>query len=469
MNYEIFREYDIRGIVGKEFTGDDALLIGKGIVTYLKSCKPDLKTMMIGRDGRNSSPAIFENIAKSALQAGIDVVDIGIVASPVFYFALHTTDVVDGVMITASHNPKDYNGFKICINQKNIHGPEIQKIKTIIVHNQFAPDAPKLGKVSNFDAITPYLNWTCEQFKHLKNSDLAIAFDCANAASAVVMPRLVKMMGWKNCITLYDDLDGNFPNHEADPTVAANMVLFANYLKNNPQFELGIGFDGDADRMAPIMNDGKPLAGDLLLTLFSKQVLATHPGATVVFDIKSSDILVSAIKKHGGKPVMAATGHSNIKKAIEKHHAVVAGELSCHFFFSDRAFGYDDGIYAAMRLIEIIIQEGRSLEKLIEQFPSKSSSPEYRIPCKEEEKGLIIEAARREFAQHKNFDINTIDGIRVQTSYGWGLLRQSNTQPMVSLRFEADNNEDLEHLKKDFHSVLTPFIDETLLDEHFAA
>jgi len=278
-----------------------------------------------------------------------------------------------------------------------------------------------------------------------------------------VIPKLIERMNWKNISLLFEEIDGTFPNHEADPTVPANMQEVIKQLKDNPELEIGIGFDGDCDRMCPIIKEGEIVAGDKLLSIYAKQVLQDNPGATVVFDIKSSQGLIDQLKKMGAKDIIAPSGHSLIKDAMLRNKALIAGELSCHFFFKHRYFGYDDGIYAMMRLFEILHQTDESLETLLRTFPPKVSSPEYRVKCKEEDKEKIVESVKNHFIKKTDAKAITIDGIRAQFEYGWGLARTSNTQPVISLRFESDTEEGLKKIKNEFANALLPYFEGSFL------
>ncbi|MCK4265092.1 phosphomannomutase/phosphoglucomutase [Candidatus Babeliales bacterium] len=466
MKYNIFREYDIRGIIGEELPIDDTYDLAQAIVTYYLKQNSNIKNILIGMDGRLHSPAIKENMTKAITDLGLNVIDIGVCTTPVLYFSLFNhPKSFTGFIITASHNPKDYNGIKICLDKKIVWGKQIQEIKKIVQEKNFYKYyEEKKGNIETYDATSEYIKWLLKAFSHLKNLEIAAIIDCGNGTAGTVVPRLVNEMGWKNIKFLYEEVDGAFPNHEADPTKSENMKDVFDHLKKDPKLELGIGFDGDCDRMSPVTKDCYLVPGDKLLAVFSKQVLKNHPAATVVFDIKSSSGLIEFLEKWNAKPIMAPSGHSKIKDIMQKQNALLAGELSCHFFFKDRYFGYDDGVYAMMRLFEILHETNKTLSELIAEFPQKFSTPEYRLTCKEENKHLIVDHVISHFANKKNIEILTIDGIRAQMSYGWGLVRASNTQPVISLRFESDTEEGLRKVKWDFTQALKLHLDVNFLE-----
>lgn len=464
MDYCIFREYDIRGIIDKELNLSETYDLGLAITTFLQKNNPGMHTVLIGRDGRIHSKVIFDNLAKAAIDLGFDAINLGTVPSPVTYFAVKYFNNPAAIMITASHNPKEYNGIKVW----GAFGAQIQEIKQILQTREFCKNnSNKIGSIKTFDVIEHYLQYMENHFTHLKNLPIKALVDCGNGAAGTVLPQLIQRMNWHGIKTLFEDVDGTFPNHEADPTDMENMETLSNKL-NSSDFDFGIGIDGDCDRMCPMTKSGKLIGGDKLLAIFSKTVLKQFPGAVIVFDIKSSCCLIESLIKDGGTPQISPSGHSIIKDAIKKYDAKLAGELSCHFFFNDRYFGYDDGIYAMIRLLEVITQTGKSLEELVESLPKKQNTPEIKIKCATEaDKVKIVNDVKNIFAAKKEVRSITIDGIRAQTTYGWGLLRASNTQPAICLRFESDSQEGLEMIKSDFYDALKPHFNETILKDKF--
>lgn len=464
MDYCIFREYDIRGVIDKELYLNETYDLGLAITTFLQKNNPSMHTILIGRDGRTHSKLIFDNLAKAANDLGFDVIDLGTVPSPVTYFAVKYFNNPAAVMITASHNPKEYNGIKVW----GAFGAQIQEIKNILQSKKFyINNSNRSGSIKTFDIIEQYLRYLENHFTHLKNLPIKALVDCGNGVAGTVVPQLIKRMNWTGVKTLFEQVDGTFPNHESDPTDIENMSALSNKL-NNSDFELGVGLDGDCDRMCPMTKSGNLVSGDKLLAIFAKTVLKQFPGAIIVFDIKSSCCLIESLIKDGGTPQISPSGHSIIKDTIKKYNAKLAGELSCHFFFNDRYFGYDDGIYAMIRLFEVIKQTGKNLEELIDGLPKKQNTPEIKIKCATEaDKTKIVADVKNIFAAKKDVRSITIDGIRAQTSYGWGLLRASNTQPAICLRFESDSKEGLEMIKNDFYNALKPHFNEIILKDKF--
>ena len=467
MDFSIFREYDIRGIVGTHFNPEETYDLGRALVTYFLEKNPKTTTITIGMDGRISSPAIKSFLSKAFTDNGFDVLDLGLCTTPAFYFSLHTQDSKTGIMITASHNPKDHNGIKVCLNTESVSGEELKKIGKYLRLRQFyAPTTNKKGTVHTLDIITHYVAYLADAFSHLKQMDFAAVFDCGNAAGGAVMPALIKAMEWQNVIVLHETIDGTFPNHEADPTELENMQDVKKLLTEKRYLEVGIGLDGDADRMSPMTPSGKLIPGDQILALFSSFVLKEHPKSTIVCDIKCSSTLEQIVTENSGKLLMVPSGHTTIKETMKREPtALLAGELSCHFFFKDRYFGFDDGIYAALRLIEILEMSTTSFDDLINRLPQKIATPEIRFACKEEQKKEIIKHVTAVFAACSDAKLITIDGVRAHLPYGWGLLRASNTQALVSLRFEADTQENLQLVKQDFYTALKAYFTEQELKE----
>lgn len=459
MQPTIFREYDIRGIVGSELLIEDCYKLAKAIVTYLHRKHPESKHFIVGRDGRLHSPAIHAEVVRAITHLGFNVIDVGVCPTPLVYFATHYLQVPTALMISASHNPGEYNGIKIW----GVAGEQIAAIKQLFYNGDLLPAVEQHGKHELHDAKTAYLDYLEGQFAHLKHKPIRALIDCGNGAGGTVMPELLERMQWPHVKLLFAEVDGTFPNHEPDPTVAEHMHALANELQAN-NYAVGLGLDGDCDRMNPMTSDGTLVSGDHLLALFAMEVLQNHPGAAVVCDIKSSGSLIDVLHKAGGKACVAPSGHSLIKKAMKDNQALLAGELSCHFFFHDRYFGFDDGIYAGLRLLELLDRTGKTLQELLSMIPHKVSSPEIRIACTSDgQKQVIVSAIKDVFTQRTDLELITIDGIRAHMSYGWGLLRASNTQPVISLRFEADDAAGLTRVKNDFYTLLLPYFDEALL------
>ncbi len=459
----VFREYDIRGKVGSELNIDEVYDVIRALAFYFVKEEPTTKTIAVGMDGRIHSPAIKEQVCKALRDSGLDVIFIGMCTSPALYFALHTLPVDAGIMVTASHNPKEYNGLKICLAKESVWGVQIKEIRDLFKAKARITSSTA-GKLIEHPIVDEYVNWLVQHFTHLRGMELSAIVDCGNGAAGTVLPKLVKEMDWQHVQLLYADVDGTYPHHEADPIVEKNMYDVKQLLAKT-DIQVGIGLDGDGDRMAPMTKQGYLVPGDRLLALFSKSVLENYPGATIVFDIKSSAGLIELLEKWGAIPQMSSTGHAIIKEQMKKYGAVLGGELSCHFCFHDRYFGYDDGIYAMLRLFELLIESGKSLQELLTVFPHKVSTPEIRINCPEEQMSTIIAQVKKVFSARSDTKIITIDGVRATMDYGWGIVRRSNTQPVLCLRFESDTQQGLQRVKQDFFEVLAPYFDVSLLRE----
>jgi len=437
MNPEIFREYDIRGIAGKDISEEDVVLIGKAVGTYLM--EKGKKMLSVGRDCRTTSPAYSEKLIEGLLSTGCDITDIGICPTPVFYFSIQHFATQGGVMVTASHNPPEYNGFKLCIDLDSIHGEEIQVVRSLIEKGVFATGN---GALTSADAIEPYKSFVTENISVKR--PLRVGIDAGNGTGGVVGVPIIKAL---NCevFDLFCDMDGTFPNHEADPTVAENMKdLVA--LVEDKKLDVGIGYDGDSDRIGVVDENGNLVFGDQLMIIFSREILSRKPGATFISEVKCSKTMYDDIEKNGGKAIMWKTGHSLIKKKMKQEKAELAAEMSGHIFFADRYFGYDDAIYASCRLLEIIAASGKTVSELIADIPKTYNTPEIRVECPDHIKFSVVEKVTDIF--RKTHDVIDIDGVRVLFDDGWGLVRASNTQPALVLRFEAMSEQRLGEIKE---------------------
>ena len=454
----IFREYDIRGIVGKDLTPQTAESIGRAFATLGQ--KKGLRTITVGRDGRLTSPDLREHLIHGLTQGGMNVLDLGLCATPLLYFSLFHHQVDGGIMITGSHNASEYNGFKLCAEKEALHGEEIQHIRKIMDSRDFSSGA---GTVTESPIIPPYLAYLKNSFSSLDASGLHVVIDCGNGAASLVAKQALEQLGCK-VTGLYCELDGRFPYHHPDPTVVENLQdLIATVKKIGAN--VGIGYDGDADRIGAIDEQGRILWGDRLLLLFARDVLVTHPGSTFISEVKASQLFYDEIEKLGGRAIMWKTGHSVIKAKMKEETAVLAGEMSGHMFFADRYFGYDDAIYASCRLIEILAKTGKPLSSLLADVPSTSVTPEIRVDCPDHQKFILVKKVidrllsmvRKPHPKDPELtilDVITIDGIRVRFSEGWGLIRASNTQPALVLRFEAPSDEKVRLIRSFLESVL---------------
>ncbi|HEZ0779638.1 TPA: phosphomannomutase/phosphoglucomutase [Neisseria meningitidis] len=444
---DIFKAYDIRGIVGKTLTDEAAYLIGKAIAA--KAAEKGMTRIALGRDGRLSGPELMEHIRRGFTDSGINVLNVGMVATPMLYFAAVNECGGSGVMITGSHNPPDYNGFKMMLGGDTLAGEAIQELLSIIEKDGFAA-AGKQGSVTEKDISGEYLKHITGHIRLKRPMNIAI--DAGNGVGGAFAGKLYKGLG--NEVTeLFCDVDGTFPNHHPDPSKPKNLQDLIAALKNGDA-EIGLAFDGDADRLGVVTKDGNIIYPDRQLMLFAQDVLNRNPGAKVIFDVKSTRLLAPWIKEHGGKAIMEKTGHSFIKSAMKETGAPVAGEMSGHIFFKERWFGFDDGLYAGARLLEILSASDNPSE-VLNNLPQSISTPELNIALPEGSNGhqVIDElAAKAEFEGAT--EIITIDGLRVEFPDGFGLMRASNTTPILVLRFEADTQEAIERIQNQFKAVI---------------
>jgi len=443
MNHEMFREYDIRGIAGQDMTEEEVLLIGKGIGTFL--IRNGARAITVGRDCRTSSDAYAGQLIAGLRATGCDVTDIGVCPTPVLYFSIQHLQMEGGVMVTASHNPGEYNGFKMCLGLASIHGRQIQEILEMIKASDFADGS---GSLASADVITPYTDYVTGNIRISR--PLKIGVDAGNGTAGVVAVPILKKLGC-DVHDLYCEMDGTFPNHEADPTVLENMHDLIELVRTE-KLDIGIGYDGDGDRIGVVDENGDIIYGDKLLILFAREILTRKPGATFISEVKCSQTLYDDIEKHGGRAIMWKTGHSLIKKKMKEEHAELAGEMSGHMFFADRYFGFDDATYASCRLLEILADSGNNLSALLADVPRTVNTPEIRVECPDNVKFKVVTAVTEHFRQE--YDVIDIDGVRVLFDDGWGLVRASNTQPALVLRFEALTETRLNEIRTLVESVL---------------
>lgn len=444
MDPKTFREYDIRGIVGKEITDDDVLIFGKAYGTYM--AKQGKRHIVVGRDCRLSSDRFRDLLIEGLVSTGMNVVDIGVCPTPVFYFAIRTLDREGGIMITASHNPPEYNGFKVCNGYDTISGPEIQKLRVIMESGDFVSGK---GIASSFDAVTPYIDFIVNNVRIEK--PLKVGLDAGNATGGPVALPLMKRLGCE-VYPLYCEMDGTFPNHEPDPTVLENLKDLIAMVRRE-KLHVGIAYDGDCDRVGVVDHNGDVVYGDKLMIIFAREILSRKPGATFISEVKCSKTLYEDIEKRGGKAIMWRTGHSLIKAKMKEVDAELAGEMSGHMFFKDRYFGFDDGIYASCRLLEILSRTGKTIPELLEGIPQTYTTPEIRVECPDEVKFQVVDKAKEIFLS-RGYRVIDVDGARVVFPDGWGLVRASNTQPVLVLRYEADSPERLEEIKQLVESTI---------------
>jgi len=427
-NPTIYREYDIRGIAGVDFDEAFVEALGRALGTKMRAQR--IGRIAVSRDCRTTSPA-YHKVMKAALRStGVDIIDIGQCPTPLLYFAVHHLDLLAGVQVTGSHNPGDHNGFKICIGKTTIHGEQIQELRRIVDEGAFERGD---GREEAYPIIPAYQGFLEEQFAR-GGEGIRVVVDSGNGTGGPVGPAIYRAMG-ADVIELYSEPDGRFPNHHPDPTVEANVAdLIATVRKTGAH--LGIAYDGDADRIGAVDENGRIIWGDEMMVAFSRSILRDHPGATIVSEVKCSQRLYDDIERHGGNAIMWKVGHSLLKAKMKETGAVLAGEMSGHMFFADRYFGYDDAIYAGARLIEILAKSGKKLSSLLADLPKTVFTPEIRVDCPDEIKFQLAERIRDRF-RDLGYDLIDIDGVRIRFDKGWGLIRASNTQPALVMRFEA--------------------------------
>lgn len=445
INKLIFREYDVRGVVDADLTDDTVYLLGKGYGSFLR--KREMKSVAIGGDARLSSPRFKEIFTKGLLDCGCNVFDVGILATPVLYFSIQHLNTDGGVMITGSHNPPEFNGFKMNVGLTSIYGDDIQEIYEIIVNKRFYDGTGKLKTVEG--VIKVYQDYIVDNIK--VDRPVKVVVDAGNGAGGPILPDILRRLGCE-VIELYCDMDGTFPNHHPDPTVLEYVQdLITTVWDSNS--EVGIGLDGDADRLGVIDENGKMLFGDQVLNVFARDFLKNYPGEKVLADVKCSKTLFDDIAEQGGVPVMYKTGHSLLKKKMKEDNIILGGEMSGHIFFNDRYFGFDDAIYAACRFVEILSKTKARVSQLLTGQPKMFSTPEIRLDCPDERKFDLVKQVT-EYFKNNGYEVNDIDGVRVTFPDGWGLVRASNTQPVLVLRFEAESEDRLNKIKKLMENVI---------------
>ncbi len=444
MNPTIFREYDIRGRAPEELNKETVYRLGLSLGTYYQN--QSASKIAIGRDCRLSSPGLREAILKGLMESGMYVVDLGMVPTPLLYFSLFHLEVDGGIQITGSHNPPEYNGFKICLDKTTIYGQEIQRIREIGASGKFASGK---GGMEEIDVVVPYLDYLQENIRP-GDVPIKVVVDGGNGVGGLVAADAFTRMGVE-VEKLFCEPDGRFPNHHPDPTIPENLKDLIEKLSENSA-DLGIAFDGDADRIGVVDREGHIIWGDQLMIIFSRDLLERNPGAKIIGEVKCSQVLYDDIEKHGGKPIMWKAGHSLIKGKMKEVGALFAGEMSGHLFFADRYFGYDDAIYAGARLLEILTRKGKTIMELLAGVPEMVSTPEIRLDCPDEKKFQVVAELVEDFK--KSYKVIDVDGARVLFDGGWGLVRASNTQPVLVLRFEAQDDNRLQKIRNIFMDKL---------------
>jgi phosphomannomutase/phosphoglucomutase len=454
INSLVFREYDIRGIASVDLSGAFAKSLGLAYAQYIRKNNPvagrSKLTVAVGKDCRLSSDGYEEALVEGLLSGGLDVIRLGLCPTPLTYFSLFHLDLDGGIMVTASHNPPNHNGFKVCVGRESIFGNQIQELRSLMEKGSVSVQPN--GSLSNFDIIKAYIDYQKKQFSHLMGKKIVI--DCGNGMASVVASKLFRSLGVE-VLELYCELDGTFPNHIPDPTVASNLVDLIKAVKES-HADFGVGFDGDADRIGVVDENGRLLSGDELMVIFSRVILAENPGSTIISEVKSSFRLFDDIREKGGLPLMWKVGHSHLKAKIKETGALLGGELSGHVCFADRYFGFDDAIYAALRLLEIALRNPEPLSSFLKDLPVSFSTPELRLPFEDNLKFQLVDNVKSVLLNNSSLDnshVTDIDGIRIDFGDGWGLIRASNTQPVLTFRFEASSKNRLSEIKSIFESA----------------
>ncbi len=469
-NKEIFREYDIRGIADRDLVDPVIELLGKAFADYLRPS--GVTTVTIGYDARLSSPRLRDALGRGVTASGLNVIDIGLCPTPALYFSLHHLNPGAGIMITGSHNPSEFNGFKLCVGKDTIYGEEIQKVGRIMASLAGSKDSRSGGKgtITDHPIIPDYTSHLKGLFREFLNVPLKVVLDSGNGTAGLIAPEVIRSMGCE-VIELYSEPDGRFPNHHPDPTIPKNLETLISRVKSSGA-DLGIAFDGDSDRIGVVDEKGAVLWGDQLMVLFSRDILRERPGATFVSEVKCSQTMYDDIRTHGGNAIMWKTGHSLIKAKMKETGAVLAGEMSGHIFFADRYFGYDDAIYAACRVVEIlkkirasakaahrsspspVMYEQRAIDlsSLIADLPKTFNTPEIRFDCPDNLKFKVVEKIRDLYSHPEGMslpvrEVIIVDGVRAVFQKGWGLIRASNTQPVLVMRFEAVDEASLRSIR----------------------
>ncbi|MDP3371606.1 MAG: phosphomannomutase/phosphoglucomutase [Candidatus Paracaedibacteraceae bacterium] len=448
----ILRAYDIRGTFGTTLSRDVSVSIGQQFGAWLKL--HEKKTIAIGYDGRLSSPILRDGLIEGLLSRGVDVTDIGLGPTPMLYFAVNQLGADAGIMITGSHNPPADNGFKITLSDRPFYGDDIQSLNDQALYD-FKGEAP--GKLSSVSVIASYIT---RLLKDLKWGDvgLRIGIDCGNGATGEVIEHLVKKLPPQiHSQLLFSNIDGSFPNHHPDPAEAHNLEDLIKRVKSE-KLDLGLAFDGDGDRLGIVDREGRMIYGDQLTLFFAMTILKANPGATIVADVKTSQLVFDSIEAAGGQAVMLPTGHSHFKSLMPKIGSVFGGEMSGHFFFKDRYYGYDDGIYAALRVLELT-SLGYDIGQFLDLIPRFHSTPEIKIPCPDNQKFDVVEKIKHKLKE-ANIEYCNVDGVRLKTEMGWWLIRPSNTTPILVARFESFTEAGLPHLKEHLRGLLKDLIED---------
>lgn len=445
----IFREYDIRGVVGEQLDTDVVSTIGRALGTWFDT--NNAKRIAIGHDARASSPEFADALTQALTATGREVILVGMVPTPVLYHTVYTRGVDGGVMITGSHNPPDHNGFKICLGKAALFGSQIQEVREVIESGKFAAGD---GSVNEINVLDRYIDDAVSRVE-LGKRKFKIVIDAGNGMGGVTAVPVYRKLGIDDVIELFTEPDPNFPNHDPDPAVEENLSFLIDAVRAN-KAHVGLAFDGDGDRLGVVDETGRVIWGDELMVLFSRELLTREPGSTIIAEVKCSQTLFDDIESHGGVPLMWKAGHSLIKAKMKETGAALAGEMSGHFFFADRYYGFDDACYAGARMLEILSRTDKPLSALLADIPTTFNTPELRVACSDDKKFDVVRNVAAHFALYH--DVVTIDGARVTFDDGWGLVRASNTQPMLVLRFEAGSDDALSRVRSEMEAVVNALL-----------
>jgi phosphomannomutase / phosphoglucomutase len=449
--FHVFRQNDIRGVAGKDLTDEFVEELGRAMATFYY--KHQVDTISLGYDCRLSSPGFRDRLAKGLVESGINVIDIGMGPTPLVYFSLFNLPVGGGVMITGSHNPANENGFKVCLGKSTAFGDQIQEIGRIMEAKDYHSGSATL---TNRPLAAEYIQYL-KGILHPGSKKIKTVVDAGNGTGNLVAVDLYKRLGFE-VTDIFSEPDGHFPNHHPDPTLPENIAVLTAQVQAN-HADLGIAFDGDADRIGVVDTKGRILWGDQLMIIYAKQILGQHPHAKIIGEVKCSQAMFDKIQEMGGEPIMWKVGHSMIKAKMKEENALLAGEMSGHLFFADRYYGYDDAVYAGARLLEILSNSELTLAQMVDELPQTFATPEIRFDCPDDQKFPLVERLVKVF--HEKNKVITIDGARILFEHGWGLVRASNTQPVLVMRFEADSKEALEQIEAEVRRELNRLVKES--------
>ena len=443
----ILREYDIRGVVGDTLSATDALMIGRAFGTMIR--RRNGRRVALGYDGRHSSPELAEAVAKGLAASGLEVLRVGLGPTPMTYFAVYELEADGGIVVTGSHNPPEFNGFKMMLGHQAVYGEAIEEIGRLAAAGDFESGE---GRITDTPLLDDYVARLIRDYDGTR--EMSVVWDAGNGAAGEAVRKLAKALPGRHML-LYDEIDGDFPNHHPDPTVAENLKDIIATVRGTGA-DLGIALDGDGDRIGVVDNEGRILYGDQILALLARDILKDHPGGTVIADVKASQMVFDEIARAGGTPLMWKTGHSLIKAKMAEVGGPVGGEMSGHIFIADRFYGFDDALYAGIRFMAMASRNDGPVSGLLDSLPKMINTPELRFPCPDERKFAVIDEVRDALANVAGIDVNDIDGVRVTTPDGWWLLRASNTQPVLVARCESRSADGLERLKAALVDALKP-------------